>query len=205
MRGVVIGLTGQTGAGKSTIAAIITKLYPDTVVIDADKVSREIMRDGGECIKKLEKCFGSDITDKSGHLIRPLLAQRAFCSREKTELLNSIVHPLIIARSGEYIDAARNKHGLIIFDAPQLFESGGDRLCDITLSVTAPVDIRLKRIMKRDSLTESAALLRINAQHDEAYYKSRSDHLLDGSLPLWQVQEQAAELLNKIKGTEVLS
>ena len=205
MRGVVIGLTGQTGAGKSTIAGIITSLYPDTLVIDADKVSREVMRDGGECIKKLKKCFGSDIADESGHLIRPLLAQRAFCSRENTELLNSIVHPLIIARSGEYIDAGRGKHRLIIFDAPQLFESGGDRLCDVTVSVTAPVDIRLRRIMKRDGLTESAAMLRINAQHDEAYYKSRSDHLLDGSLPLSQIEEQCAELLNRIKGTEVQS
>ena len=86
---------------------------------------------------------------------------------------------------------------MIIFDAPQLFESGGDRLCEKIIAVTAPASVRIQRIMKRDGLTEKEALLRINAQHNEEYYVKRADCVIDGSADITRIKKQLADMINK--------
>lgn len=194
----IFGLTGQTGAGKSTVAVYASQL--GCAVIEADLVAREALEKGSDCLKRLAKVFGYDIITEDGFCNRKLLAERAFAEREKTEILNSITHPWIIRRTMEYIDEYRHKnYDIILFDAPQLFESGGDSLCDFVIAVTAPEAIRMERIMKRDGLDEKAARLRINAQHDETYYTERADYLIDGSKDRETIKTDIREIILQIR------
>lgn len=168
-------------------------------VINADLVAREAVEKGSECLKRLAEQFGCDIIDSDGSCNRRLLAKRAFSSAENTEKLNQITHPWIIRRIDEYIEAYRQKNGgMIVLDAPQLFESGADSLCSMVIAVTAPQDIRLDRIMQRDHLSREEALLRIRAQHEQHYYIERADAVIDGSLPMEQVRRSIADILQEI-------
>ena len=196
MKTKFIGLTGQTGAGKSTVSEFAKKM--GYKVIDADKVAREVMKSGSECVKRLAEVFGSDIIKDDGSLNRKLLAQRAFSSKENTTILNSITHPAIIARVREYIDIYAKENDVILFDAPQLFESGGDRICDSIIAVTAPIDVRLQRILFRDGISEKEALMRINAQFGEDFFRANCDHIIDGSRSLEDVERQFEEIMKKV-------
>lgn len=196
MKTKFIGLTGQTGAGKSTVSEFAKKM--GYKVIDADKVAREVMKSGSECVKRLAEVFGSDIIKDDGSLNRKLLAQRAFSSKENTTILNSITHPAIIARVREYIDIYAKENDVILFDAPQLFESGGDRICDSIIAVTAPVDVRLQRILFRDGISEKEALMRINAQFGEDFFRANCDHIIDGSRSLEDVERQFEKIMKKV-------
>lgn len=194
---IVIGLTGQTGSGKSTVCRFAEEY--GAAVIDADKAAREVMSAGSPCLEKIAECFGSDVIAQDGSLVRSLLAQRAFSSRENTDLLNSIAHPFIISKTKEYISILANKYDMILFDAPQLFESGGDKLCCKIITVTAPDEIRLGRIMQRDNITEDAARLRMSAQHELSYYTDRSDYVIDGSQTLEQLKKDVFVCLERCK------
>ena len=196
MKTKFIGLTGQTGAGKSTVSEFAEKM--GYKIINADKVAREVMKNGSECVKRLAEVFGSDIIETDGSLNRKLLAKRAFSSKENTDILNSITHPAIISKVMEYIDIYAKESEVILFDAPQLFESGGDKMCDSIIAVVAPVDVRLQRILSRDGISEKEALMRINAQLDEAFFKANSDHIIDGSKPLGDVERQFREIMEKV-------
>ncbi|MGN0470032.1 MAG: dephospho-CoA kinase [Acutalibacteraceae bacterium] len=198
MNSIVLGLTGQTGAGKSTVSEFMKNL--GCTVISADKIAREATQTGSECLKRLADCFGYDIINNDGSCNRKRLAQKAFSSRKSTDLLNGITHPWILRRTAEYISECKsNGSDIIIFDAPQLFESGGEKMCDIVVSVTAPTEIRLSRIMNRDGINKDEALLRINAQFDESYYTSGADYVIDGSQPLEQVKEQVTGIIAEIR------
>ena len=193
-RHIVIGLTGQTGAGKSTVCGFAEKL--GAAVVNADCVAREVMQPGSPCLEELAKVFGKDILQEDGSLKRKLLAKRAFSDKEKTELLNSISHPFITARAKAYIEKLK-KEGIriIIYDAPQLFESGGDSLCDKVATVTAPEEVRIQRIMKRDNISRGEAELRNSAQHDEKFFIEHSDYIIDGAREPEKVQESVRQML----------
>lgn len=195
MKNRVIGLTGQTGAGKSTVSAMAESY--GCHIINADKVAREATAKNSECLKRLAEFFGNDIIDSNGECVRKLLAQRAFSSKENTDMLNSITHPMIIRRISEYIGMYGDDETVII-DAPQLFESGCDRLCDRIIAVTAPKAVRLERIIMRDGISRQDALLRINAQHNEDYYTERADFIIDGSGSIEYVRKKVKDILEKL-------
>ena len=196
MKSKVIGLTGQTGAGKSTVSAMAESY--GCHIINADKVAREATAKNSECLKRLAEFFGNDIIDSNGECVRKLLAQRAFSSRENTDMLNSITHPMIIRRISEYI-GMYGEDETVIIDAPQLFESGGDNLCSVIIAVTAPKEVRLNRITERDGITREQALMRMNVQKDEYFYTERADYVIDGGKPMKDVEAAAEAVLEKIR------
>lgn len=197
MNNIIIGLTGQTGAGKSTVSEMLSQM--DCVIINADSIAREALEKNSDCLKRLAELFGYDIIDDEGNCRRRLLAQRAFSSPKNKRLLDKTTHPWIIRRTTEYIEAYRHSTDRpIVFDAPLLFESGGDKLCDVIISVTAPEELRLERIIRRDGLSVGEARLRMSAQHDADYYIQGSDYVIDGSQPLELVRRQAALVLENI-------
>ena len=132
----VIGLTGQTGAGKSTLSDFAKKL--GFAVVTADSVAREAVMPGTDCLKRLAEFFGYDIIDDGGNVIRPLLAERAFSSQKSTEMLNSITHPWIIERCSRLLEEY-SKAGFpaAVLDASQLYESHGEGICDFVIAVVA--------------------------------------------------------------------
>lgn len=173
----IIGLTGLTGAGKSTVAQKL--MAYGCYHIDADKVAREVINNNENVKNKLKKRFGNDVINADGTTNRPLLASRAFADKESTNALNEITHPAVIEEIKSIIkDMEEVGYRGIIIDAIALFESGLDSLCDFNVTVIAPKEIRLERIMKRDNITEEKALERINAQKDESFFTSRADFVL---------------------------
>lgn len=173
----IIGLTGLTGAGKSTVAQKL--MAYGCYHIDADKVARDVINNNENVKNKLKARFGDDVINADGTTNRPVLAARAFADRESTNDLNAITHPAVTEEIKSIIkDMQEVGYSGIIIDAIALFESGEDALCDFTVAVIAPKEIRLERIMKRDNITEEKALERINAQKDESFFTSKADFIL---------------------------
>lgn len=173
----IIGLTGLTGAGKSTVAQKL--MAYGCYHIDADKVARDVINNNETVKNKLKMRFGDDVINADGTTNRPILAARAFADRESTNDLNAITHPAVTEEIKSIIkDMQEVGYRGIIIDAIALFESGEDALCDFTVAVIAPKEIRLERIMKRDNITEEKALERINAQKDESFFTSKADFIL---------------------------
>ncbi len=173
----IIGITGQTGAGKSTICrALVTR---GAYHIDADAVAKSLYCKGAPILSKLQDAFGSQVLTADGELDRPALAAAAFRDRDSTARLNAIVHPAVTEKIRAILDEQR-KAGVqcVLIDAIALFESGEAALCDRTVGVIAPEAVRLARITARDGLSEADALLRIRAQHDESFYVSRCDDVI---------------------------
>ncbi|WP_164918993.1 MULTISPECIES: dephospho-CoA kinase [Acutalibacteraceae] len=192
----VIGLTGPTGSGKSTVAAAFREL--GCAVIDADILARRAVQ-RPDCIAALSREFGADIVSADGSLDRRLLAKRAFSSPGRTERLNQITHPAIKEETVRRIGELRGSGAkAIVLDAALLFESGADSLCDTAVAVTAPPEIRLKRIMKRDGIAEEAAKERMNAQNPNGYYEKRAKYVFDGCTDFCAVRDGAARLLKQI-------
>lgn len=199
MSKTIIGLTGPTGAGKSTVAAKLLQL--GCGVIDCDLVAREVTDSSKECIEQLQVEFGEDILDINGDLNRHLLAQRAFSSEQKSNRLNQITHPFILKKiANQIVDLQNSKVTAIIIDAPLLFESGADSLCDRIIAVTAPLEVRLSRIMRRDTISKELAIERINAQHSDVFYTKRADYCIDGASSLEQIEKSVKSILDCIAG-----
>lgn len=185
----IIGLTGPTGAGKSTVAKVARDR--GITVIDCDKVAREEGKNA-ELQRLLIKEFGDDIV-KNGDLDRPVLAKRAFASREKTERLNKIMLPFI----------SRTIVGMVgdnvtLLDAPTLIESGLHKSCDAVISVLADEKLRRERILKRDNLSLQAAESRLSAAKDNSFFKSHSQYIIYNEGDINSLKQQTEEILSGI-------
>ncbi len=176
---LLIGLTGPTGAGKTSV----TKIFEEQGfgVVEADKIAHKALT-LPSCIKSLTEAFGDSILNSDGSINRRETARVAFSSKENTEKLNSITHPLIKELSLKaFSEYSEKGYSIIIFDAPTLFESGLDAICHKIVAVVADKEIRLSRIMNRDSITEEEARRRMSAQKDSSYYSKRSDFVIENS------------------------
>ncbi len=179
---LTVGLTGKTGAGKSTAADILKE--KGAFIIDGDKIAREITLPKSPTLKKLSEAFGQDILFSDGTLDRKLLAKRAFKNKQSTALLNSITHPLIKDRFLKLMkEAEKNGFRLCVIDAAALLESDCKELCEKIIVVHAPEDVRLERILKRDGITHEQALTRINGQYEDEYYFSHADIIINNFTP----------------------
>ncbi len=179
----IIGLTGPTGSGKSTVAKYFSDLGVE--IIDCDLVAREVTEIGSELLPLLAENFGDEILADDGSLIRKELAKKAFSSQEETEKLNSIMLPFIANRIKEILDVfATEGVECVILDAPTLYESGLDSICDSVLAVLCPEEIRKKRIIERDNLTEEQAITRLSASKPDSFYKEKIQHIVvnDGEM-----------------------
>ncbi len=185
---VIYGLTGQTGAGKSTVGKLLNE--KGYLIVDGDVAAREVVEKGSPVLGQLAEVFGADILDENGELIRSALAKKAFASEESRQKLNAITHPAVTAWSIDFIKKNLNEsHKGVVIDAAAIFDSDIRRYCTKMIVVTAPERVRLERILARDGITEEAAMLRIKAQKDEQYYKQRADIIVKNYAPYKLSQE----------------
>ncbi len=189
----VYGLTGKTGAGKSTVAAFLKE--KGFYIIDGDVIARHITDKGKPALKLLAEYFGEDIINDDGTLNRRLLACRAFASRENTDKLNLITHPLITEEfEAEIKKAEREGYDKAVIDAAALLESECKNLYSKIIVVYAPEEMRLKRILSRDGITEEEAETRMKAQKSDEYYFSHADIIVK-SYPPHDIEEQLQIIL----------
>lgn len=194
----VIGLTGQTGSGKSTVDHIFAERNFE--VIDADLVSRKVVENGTECLQRLAEHFGGYILTATGELNRAALASIVFHDKEKLRQLNKIIYPYILKEIYLRIDkAALEGKQYILLDAPTLYESEASDLCDFVIAIVADPELRLKRIIQRDQLTEAAAKARIAAQHTDDFYRQRADIVIENNGDISELEAEINSVIDELK------
>ena len=167
---VVLGLTGGTGAGKSSALRAVESLGGQ--VIDCDQLYHEML----ETCAPLRDDIGASFPgafDADGQLDRRKLGQEVFSHKDRLEQLNSIIFRHLVPEVRRRLASSENR--LFAIDAINLLEGGLDQLCDRTVAVTSPLELRVRRIMARDSIPEQYARLRISAQQPDEYYRSKCD------------------------------
>lgn len=170
----IFGLTGQTGAGKTTVAeSLKEKGY---LVVDCDILARRVVEKGSPVLDALVAEFGNDIIDSNGELVRSALAKKTFADEISRQKLNEITHPAITRLAiREISERLTPEHRGAVIDAAAIFDSELVRYCSKMIVVIAPEEERLKRIVLRDKIDNESAMLRIKAQPSEEYYKERAD------------------------------
>ena len=190
----VIGVTGGTGCGKSTVSSILKEL--GAKIIDADIVSREIVKKGQPALAEIKETFGGGVILADGSLDRKKLGAIVFADKKKLDILNKITHKYII----EEITKAELsfKDGIFIIDAALLFQTGLDKLCNKTISVVSGEDVRMKRLNERDGLTLNEAKNRISSQENEIYYKNHSDYVIENNGTIDELKSETERILKEI-------
>lgn len=179
---IVVGLCGSSGSGKGYVGKKFEKY--GVVSIDTDKVYRDICLLLPSCVNELTDYFGMGIL-KNGFVDRSALATIVFegkNAKEDLKCLNEITHKYIKAETEKLIGMyAKEGYKAVLVDAPVLFESGFDKICHVTVCVTAPTDEKIERIIKRDEITEEKAIARISKQLSDENLKSRCTYTIDNS------------------------
>jgi dephospho-CoA kinase len=171
-----VGLTGGIGAGKSTVAAELSAL--GAVVVDADRIAREVVEPGTDGLAEVVAAFGDDVLDEDGRLDRPALGRVVFADDEARTRLNGILHPRIGARTAELIAAAPDD-AVVVHDVPLLVENGMGPAFALVVVVDAPEDVRVARLAETRDMPEEDARARIRAQATEEARRAAADVWID--------------------------
>ncbi len=197
---LVIGLCGASGSGKGYVSSAFGKHGIEC--IDTDKVySTKIVAIGSPCLVELCDFFGTDILNSDGSLNKSILSGKVFEGENASEhlkALNNITHRYIRQDVEKTIAESKEKGvKAIIIDAPVLFESGFDSLCDVTICVTAPTQIKLSRILERDGISYQRAKARLDSQLTDNKLRELCDFEIvnDGKM---SVEAQIADIIEKL-------
>lgn len=176
-----IGITGGIGSGKTFICQLFKALA--VPVYNADDEAKKLMNTDLRIRESLIAAFG-EATYKDGMLDRAFLAQQIFSDKEKLELVNGIVHPIVIQAAKDWAEQQKARYSLK--EAALLFESGSYKDLDYTILVTAPLSIRVQRVMERDGVTEEQVMERISKQLTDEEKIKMADFIIinDGITPL---------------------
>jgi len=193
---IIIGLTGGIGSGKSTVAKYLSdKGFP---VIDADRVSREIVGPGMKATKAIESAFGIGVINSDGSLNRKKLGDMVFSDSEKLNRLNKITHTEILDKiKKKILQLEKDDARLIFIDAPLLFEAGFNSLVHETWVIDAPEELRIKRVKDRDSISVENIKARIASQMEQALKNKQATVVIDNSLGMEELHKKIDQLLKK--------
>lgn len=195
----IIGLTGQSGAGKSTACKFFER--QKFAIIDCDTIAKMVLLVSFPCKKELINAFTDEIITDEGLVDKKILGSIVFADKQKLEKLNRITHPYILAQvEKQKISLIEEGYHYIIIDAPTLFESGAYKSCNMIISVLSDKNERIKRIVQRDNITEEQAIARINSQLSEEFFKENSDFIISNDSDRADLLKQLEETVDFIKG-----
>ncbi len=183
----IIGVTGSSGAGKDTLCEILENKY-NAEIVDADKIAKELSKKGTMYLKSIVDCFGSKIVNRQGELNRKKLASIIFEDEKKREELNKLTFIYVVDEIKRRI--SKLKKDIIVVNAPLLFESNLNQICDFVIAIIADRDIQIERIMKRDNLTKEAAEKRLNMQNSNEYFEENADYIIHNKESLKDLEKQ---------------
>ena len=188
----IIGVTGSSGAGKDTLCEILENKY-NAEIVDADKIARKLSKKGTMYLKSIVDCFGSNIINRQGELNRKKLASIIFEDEKKREELNRLTFIYVVDEIKRQIN--KLKKDIIVVNAPLLFESNLNQICDFVIAIIADKDIQIERIMKRDSLSKEEAEKRLNMQNTNEFFEENADYIIYNKESIKDIEKQ----LKKIK------
>jgi dephospho-CoA kinase len=186
-----VGLTGGIGAGKSEVSRLLESY--GAVLIDADKIAREVVAPGTPGLAAVVEAFGPEILSPDGTLDRPKLGSIVFADSDRLATLNSIVHPLVGARSME-LEKAAGQDAVVIHDVPLLTENNLAPLYDVVVVVDASPETQLERLVRLRGMAESEARARMAAQATREQRRAIADLVIDNDGPLENLEPQVRKV-----------
>ena len=214
---MIIGITGSSGAGKSTACEILEQKY-HFKIINADKVAKELSKKGTKYLAEIVAKFGESILLENGELNRRKLADIIYQNEEKRKQLNEYTLKYIKKEIEEEVrsikkveelekadcsnstsmEIDKNFKKLIAIDAPLLFEAGLDKICDTTIAVvSADKNKQIQRMMERDNIDEAHAVARLNAQHSNEFYTNKCQYTVTNDEKKEDMEMQLEQILQK--------
>ncbi|MFD6277493.1 dephospho-CoA kinase [Streptomyces sp. NPDC060209] len=190
-----VGLTGGIGAGKSEVSRLLASY--GAVVIDADRIAREVVEPGTPGLTAVVEAFGPGILGQDGSLNRPALGSIVFADPARLATLNAIVHPLVGARSAE-LERAAGDGAVVVHDVPLLTENGLAPLYDLVVVVDAEPDTQLDRLVRLRGMTESDARARMSTQATREERLAVADLVVDNDGPLEDLEPQVRTVWSEL-------
>ena len=188
---MIVGITGGTGCGKTTLLNVIAE--KGGLILDCDALYHQLLARDDRLLSAIEGRFPGTV--ENGQLQRKKLGNIVFSDKNALLDLNRITHSAIREEVLRQLEA---RPGLAAIDAIALFEGGLAELCDTTVAVTAPAEIRVRRLMQRDNISEDYARSRIAAQHEEDWFRRRCDCILENNGTQIQFYEKCVAFLEKL-------
>ena len=188
---MIIGITGGTGCGKTTLLTEIEKL--GGMVLDCDAIYHDLLRSDEQLLAAIDNRFPGVV--ENGQLNRKKLGAIVFADEQALLALNAITHGAI---KQSVLCKLSSQPMLAAIDAIALFEGGLSELCDITVAITAPTGDRVKRLMARDHIPEAYARSRIAAQHNEGWFRERCDEILENNGDLDSFRSKCLAFLTRL-------
>jgi dephospho-CoA kinase len=198
-----VGLTGSIAVGKSFVSTLLAEL--GCHVLDADVTAREVVAKGTSGLEKVIEAFGREVLRADGELDRARLGALIFADEDRRALLNSILHPYIIAAQDEQLRrwAMEDPLGIAVVDAALMIESGGYRRFDKIIVVHCRAEVQVERLMIRNGLTRTEAESRIAAQMPQEEKKRYADFLIDTSEGFEPTRQRTIEVYEALKALAV--
>ena len=200
----LVGLTGGIATGKSTVARMFKR--GGAVVIDADRLARDVVRPGKPAWRDIVAAFGRRVLHSNRSINRQALAAIVFGDRRKLRRLERIIHPRV-AREQQRLTrqiARRSPHAVVVYEVPLLFESGAHKRVDKIIVVTADRETQIPRLKRRNRLGREHALRRIKNQMALARKVSRADAVLDGTDDKVALRKEVRRLLRLFQRNSAL-
>ncbi|MDO5444550.1 MAG: L-threonylcarbamoyladenylate synthase [Eubacteriales bacterium] len=202
----VIGVTGPTGCGKTSVLDFASEVYKeDCFTVDCDRLYHSLLAENAELNAAILMTFpeASEEAPLSGvvHVDRKKLSGIVFEDADKLCRLNEVTHPFVVSAVKDLIrQQAMNGKKIFVIDASELIGSGADLLCSVTVSVLAPLEDRIQRIMNRDGLSRFDAEKRIKAQHEDAFYSENTMYSIGNDGTFEEYRKKVLDLLNNLIG-----
>jgi dephospho-CoA kinase len=197
---LLVGLTGGLGAGKTTVARMLSQR--GAMVVDADDLARKALEPGTRAYQEVCDLFGDEVLTPSGDLDRGAIAARVFSDEGKRRALESITHPEVFRLLADEVETLRGTDAIVVFDAPLLVETGFDRASDVVVVVTAQEEEQVARAVSDRGMTEREALGRLRAQVDPADREAAADIVISNDGDLEDLRRRVDEVWEELRRRE---
>jgi dephospho-CoA kinase len=197
---LLVGLTGGLGAGKTTVARMLSE--HGAIVVDADDLAHRALEPGTRAYQEVCDLFGDEVLMPSGDLDRGAIAARVFSDEGKRRALESITHPEVFRLLAEEVETLRGTDAIVVFDAPLLVETGFDRASDVVVVVTATEEQQVARAVRDRGMTEEEVLGRLRAQVDPADREAAADIVIANDGDLEDLERRVDEVWEELRRRE---
>ena len=192
----VIGITGNSGSGKTTASKILEEKL-SAYVIDADKVVRDMSQPGTEYFNAIKRVFGDSFFTEDGNINRKKLADEIYNQKDSLHRLNAITFKYVKEEIENLISVNKSENEYVVIDVPLLFEAGLEKSCDVVIAMVADDEKKIERIMERDGIDYETAKKRLDIQPNDEMYLEKADFIIDNSNDdeLWQKLSEIIQMI----------